>query len=205
MTKDYETFIEIDNKWLSLDLFREYFMCDVNRCKGACCEAGEEGAPLTDMEALWLEEEQEKIQKFLESDGRQTIELLGPWVRDKEDRPCTPLRTSGGACAYAIQEKENVWRCALQKAWEAGVTKSRKPLSCHLYPARITQEGRVEVIRYHSWNICASACKLGQALRVPLFRFLKDSWVRAYGWEFYQKLETAYASYLSTPKNEEYP
>ncbi|MCS6981113.1 MAG: DUF3109 family protein [Flavobacteriales bacterium] len=199
MTEEYETFIEIDNKWLSLDLFRIGFICDINRCKGACCEAGEQGAPLSDTEAQWLEEELEKILNFLEPDGQKAIELQGPWVRDEVGRPCTPLRSDGGACVYAIRGKENVWRCALEKAWEAGLTKSRKPLSCHLYPARITQEHRVEVIGYHSWHICAPACALGQALRIPLFRFLKDGWVRAYGWEFYQKLETAYTYYFTSP------
>ena len=38
--------IQIDDKLISEDIFSEEFVCNLSRCKGACCVAGDVGAPL---------------------------------------------------------------------------------------------------------------------------------------------------------------
>ena len=42
--------VEIDDKIVSTDLFSEKFVCDLSKCKGACCVKGNGGAPLTEKE-----------------------------------------------------------------------------------------------------------------------------------------------------------
>ncbi len=39
--------IQLDDKIISLDIFKTYFLCDLNSCKGACCVEGDAGAPIT--------------------------------------------------------------------------------------------------------------------------------------------------------------
>ena len=43
--------IEHRGTLISEDLFEKRFVCDLNACKGACCVAGDSGAPWTQEEA----------------------------------------------------------------------------------------------------------------------------------------------------------
>ena len=38
--------IQIDDVVISLDVFREKFLCDLGACKGECCIEGDAGAPV---------------------------------------------------------------------------------------------------------------------------------------------------------------
>jgi len=44
-------------------------------------------------------------------------------------------------------------------------------------------------VNYDRWDICKAACKNGKALKVPVYRFLRDAIIRAYGTEFYEVLD----------------
>ena len=43
--------IEIGRTIISLDVFEKHFLCDLLKCKGACCVEGDSGAPVTEDEA----------------------------------------------------------------------------------------------------------------------------------------------------------
>ena len=47
--------IEIGRTILSRDIFEKHFLCDILKCKGACCIEGDSGAPLTEEEANIIE------------------------------------------------------------------------------------------------------------------------------------------------------
>ena len=49
--------IEIEDKIVSDDILLEKFLCDLKRCKGACCVEGDAGAPLEEQEVEILERE----------------------------------------------------------------------------------------------------------------------------------------------------
>ena len=57
--------VEIDDKIVSGDLFTDYFVCDLSKCKGACCVEGVAGAPLQKNEAELLAQNFDKISKCL--------------------------------------------------------------------------------------------------------------------------------------------
>ncbi|MCK5730315.1 MAG: DUF3109 family protein, partial [Draconibacterium sp.] len=40
--------IEIGRTIISRDVFEKHFVCNILKCKGACCIEGDSGAPLTD-------------------------------------------------------------------------------------------------------------------------------------------------------------
>jgi hypothetical protein len=47
-------------------------------------------------------------------------------------------------------------------------------------------------LNLHEWHICLDAFAKGKKEGVPVFRFLKDPLIHAFGNEFYLKLEEAY-------------
>jgi len=102
----------------------------------------------------------------------------------------TPL-IKGKECAYTYF-KEKIAFCGIEKAWEESKIPFRKPLSCHLYPIRVSQIGEMTALNYHRWPVCDPARKLGRKKGLPVFRFLKDALIRAYGTDFYHELETVY-------------
>ena len=47
--------ISIDNTLVSDEIISEEFVCNISKCKGECCVAGEAGAPLEKDEVTFLE------------------------------------------------------------------------------------------------------------------------------------------------------
>jgi len=176
------------NTLVSEDIFEKDFVCNLEKCKGACCVEGEYGAPITEEEIKIIKKDFKKISPFLSEKGRKEIEKKGIWEKDKEDDIVTTcLKT--GECNFSVYDEKGILGCGIEKAWKAGKTKFRKPVSCHLYPIRITQLANYEAINYHRWDICKPACTLGKKLDVPVYKFLKEALIRKYGEDWYNELD----------------
>jgi hypothetical protein len=178
--------IQIDNKLVSLDLFEKKFVCNLDACKGACCVHGDAGAPLKDEERAILDSEYNNFKEVLSQQGRNAIEKDGKWVTDGNDW-VTPLN-KGKECAYTVFQN-GIAKCGIELAWQNGLTKFQKPVSCHLYPIRISKIGDHVALNYHSWSICQPALDLGEKAGIPVYKFLKDPIIRAFGRDFYTELE----------------
>lgn len=179
--------IEIGNTIVSQDILSEEFVCNLSKCKGACCVEGDAGAPVSEEEARQLEEIFPHIKSFLRPEGVKAIEEQGTSIKDWDGEQVTPL-VKGKECAYVIFDSNGITKCGIEKAWEQGATDFRKPISCHLYPVRITPYRNFDAVNYHRWDICSPACSLGRELKVPVYKFLKDSLVRKYGEAWYNEL-----------------
>lgn len=179
--------IEINNILVSLDLFEKKFVCDLVVCKGACCVHGDAGAPLKDEERKILETEYGNFMSELSEAGRQAIEKEGKWVADGEGDWVTPLN-KGKECAYTVFEN-GIANCGIEIAWSKGMTKFRKPVSCHLYPIRVSKLGENIALNYHVWNVCHPALILGKKTGIPIYKFLKEPIIRTFGEAFYKELE----------------
>lgn len=179
--------ITVDNAILTDDIADKLFVCHIEKCKGACCEIGDLGAPLEKDELPILDEIYETVKPYLSKEGIAAIEKQGMYVLDYEAEYSTPM-IKGAACAYAIREKNGTWACGIEKAYLDGKITFKKPISCHLYPIRITKYDEFEALNYHRWDICSPACSLGEHLGVPLYRFLKDALIRKYGADWYDRL-----------------
>ena len=182
--------IQIDDKLISEDLFSEEFVCNLAKCKGICCVEGDAGAPLNEDETHILDEIYPKIKPYLRPEGIQAIEEQGTYTLDFEGDLVTPL-VNNAECAYVIFDEKGYTKCAIEKAYEDGVIDWQKPISCHLYPIRITEYSNFSAINYHEWDICSDACTLGKELGVKVYQFLKKPLIRKYGEEFYQTLSEA--------------
>jgi hypothetical protein len=179
--------ITIDNAILSDDIAEKMFVCHLEKCKGACCEIGDLGAPLTQEELPILEEIYETVKPYLSQEGINAIDKQGKYVLDSDGEYSTPM-IKGAACVYATKEKNGTWACGIEKAYLDEKIAFKKPISCHLYPIRITKYDEFEALNYHRWDICAPACSFGEKLGVPLYRFLKEALIRKYGEDWYNRL-----------------
>lgn len=177
---------EIDKKVISLDVIKEKFTCDVQKCKGYCCVQGESGAPLDNDEVLILEEIFSDYKDFLRPEGIKAIQEQGFYVTDTDGDKVTPL-ISNLECAYAVFD-DGIARCGIEKAFMAGVIQFRKPISCHLYPIRITKLGNFEAVNYNRWHLCDYARTYGNELNVPVYKFVEEAINRKYGAEFFTSL-----------------
>ncbi len=184
--------IIVQNSYLSDDIAEKMFVCDLERCKGACCTEGDSGAPLDEAELPVLEEVFEAVKPYLTPAGRQAIEEQGKYVIDEDGEFATPT-VGNRECAYATYDAKGVLKCAIEQAYLAGKISYRKPISCHLYPIRVTKYDQFEALNYHRWQICDAACVLGGSLQVPLYKFLREPLVRKYGQAWYDELLAAIA------------
>ncbi|AYB32301.1 DUF3109 family protein [Chryseolinea soli] len=173
---------------VSDDIRDKEFVCNLEKCKGACCVEGDFGAPLSKEEIPILDEIYPKIKKYLSPEGIKEIEKHGTHVVDDEGELCTPV-IAGRECVYAIYDKKGILKCGIEEAYNDGVVDWKKPISCHLYPIRVTQKKNFEALNYHKWHICSPACALGKELQVPVYKFLKGPLVRKYGEAWYKELE----------------
>lgn len=179
--------INLDNKVLSDDIKDVFFACDLEKCKGACCVEGDAGAPLEDEEISLLEDHIEDIKPFMTPEGIETVEKQGVFDYDAEGNFVTPL-VNDGACAFVYYEN-GIVRCAVEKAFREKKIPFPKPLSCHLYPIRLTTlKNGTEAVNYHKWSICRKALDLGKAMGLPLYRFLEEPLIRKYGRGWYNRL-----------------
>ena len=183
----------IKGKLVSDEIFKEKFVCDLRACKGACCVEGDYGAPLEKEELEILENIQSVLQPFLTEKGKASIEKNGAYIEVSEmDSITTPL-VDNKECAYMTRDQLGIARCGIEQAYREGVIDFQKPISCHLYPIRVTknEEANFEALNYDRWDICSAACSLGDKLKVPVYKFLETPLVRKYGASFFKALEDA--------------
>lgn len=179
--------IQVDEILLSEDLFDQFFVCDLVACKGACCVEGDAGAPLELDELEKIESDLDAILEFLTEKGRKTIREKGIFEMDQDGEYVTTLN-DGKECAFTTFDDRGVAKCGIEEAYRAGKTDFRKPISCHLYPVRISQLKHYEALNYHRWQICEPACNCGSKLKVKVYQFLKEPLIRKYGDAWYEQL-----------------
>lgn len=184
--------IQIDKVLVSDDLLEKEFVCNLQQCKGACCVEGEAGAPLEESELLELEKHFEAIRPYLNKKGLAEIEKQGQYVKGWDGDWETPI-IDGKECVYTIFDKNGHASCGIEKAYLDGKIPWKKPISCHLYPVRVQQYSEFAAVNYHQWQICNSACSLGEQLKVPVYKFVQEALVRKFGQQWYNDLEKAAA------------
>ena len=178
--------LRIDDTIFSFDILEKRFICNLPQCHGNCCRYGDSGAPLSAAEVHILEEIYEKVKPYLREEGIDEIELSGKSIKDFENDNVTPL-INNAECAYALMEN-NIFRCGIEKAYMDGKIKFRKPLSCHLFPARIKYYSDFKAVNYQELEICRSAREKGIKEGVYVYEFLKEPLERAFGEEMYREL-----------------
>lgn len=188
--------IAIDRTLISEDLLDKKFVCDLNACKGACCVAGDSGAPLDKEELKILDSIIENVKPYMVRKGIKAIEKHGTYVVDGDGDYTTTLVSPGAECAFVFFDENKIAKCAIEQAYYDGKIGWKKPISCHLYPVRITKHKEYDAVNYDKWSVCKPACSCGEKLDVPVYKFLKEPLIRKYGKDWYKELEKSAKIFL---------
>lgn len=187
--------IQIDDTLVSLDVIEKFFLCDLSHCKGECCVEGDSGAPLEPGEVEELEKVLPVVWNDLSEKAKAVIDRQGVSYVDEEGDRVTSI-VDGKDCVFTCYDSDGTCKCAVEKAFREGKTSFYKPVSCHLYPVRITEYPDFKAVNYHKWDVCKAAALLGEKERVRVYQFLKESLVRKFGEQWYAALEECATEWL---------
>ena len=187
--------LQIQNALVSLDVIEKFFVCNLDKCLGECCMEGDAGAPITEQEYAQLKEILPEVYADLLPAARQRIDEAGVAYVDEEGDLVTQI-VEGRNCVFTCYGEGGMCMCAIEKAYREGRIDFYKPISCHLYPLRLTDYPSFTAVNYHSWKICKAAEVLGRAKGVRVYQFLKEPLIRRFGKEWYDELVLACEAYL---------
>lgn len=148
-----EIMLDIQNVLVSLDLAERFFCCDLDSCHGECCIEGDAGAPISKEEYEHLKSLAPVIWDSLLPQAQAEIDRSGVGYIDEEGDLVTSI-IGGKNCVFTCYGTDGMCQCALEKAYREGKTDFRKPISCYLYPVRITEYAKFTAVNYHRWKIC---------------------------------------------------
>ena len=162
------------------------FACDLKKCKGACCTLESEfGAPLLQDEIDQIENFMDVVKGYLPVKHKDVIDDFGFYEFKHGELMTTSVENK--ACVFVYYEK-GIAKCSIERAFLDGKIKFRKPISCHLFPIRVSKFGG-DVLRFEKFSECSYALENGAKNNIKLVDFCKDSLVRLYGKKWYSTLK----------------
>lgn len=185
--KKSNAMIIIDNVIVTDEFLNARFCCQLARCKGECCVAGDAGAPLDPEEVGIIEENIEEIKLYMRPEGIEAIEQNDVYDYDDEGNMVTQL-VNNEECAFVYFHENGTALCAIEKAYNEGKIDLWKPISCHLYPIRLVEKDGFIYVNYHEWSVCVPAKRHGEKEGIPLYKFLRQPLVRRFGEDWYNRL-----------------
>lgn len=193
--------IQVGDVLLSPDIITEYFCCDLDACRGACCVEGDAGAPVTLDETADLEDALDAVWGYMSAQAQATVDMQGVAYADRDGELVTSI-VRGRDCVFTCYN-DGCCLCAIERAQREGKTHVSKPVSCALYPIREKKLGMgLTGLNYHRWSICESGRRKGEALRLPLYRFLREALIRRFGSKWYSALEDTVAALQNSHRQE---
>lgn len=181
---------QVQQTLISDDIAHALFSCQLNACKGACCVVGDAGAPVEKNEVAILNKAWKLLQDELRPEARATVADKGLVNRDGKG---LELSTVGDAeCVFVTYSTSGIAKCAIQKAFYDGRINWEKPLSCHLFPIRITSIGEMDYLNFeYVPSICSPAVTYAKENTVYLAEFLDGPLIRKYGQDWYDEFLAA--------------
>ncbi|MCI6201710.1 MAG: DUF3109 family protein [Paraprevotella sp.] len=180
--------LQVGDVLLSPDIITEYFCCDYEKCKGACCIEGDAGAPVTLEEISEIENSLDEVWDELSASAQTVIDKQGVAYSDRDGDLVTSI-VGGRDCVFTCYENGSCL-CALEKAFIQGKTTFCKPISCSLYPIREKQFSNGMIgLNYHRWEVCKDAVIKGKNNNIRVYEFLKEPLTRRFGSQWYEKLQ----------------
>lgn len=177
--------LAVNNDLVRREIMEIPFSCDLNKCKGACCTLESElGAPVLKAEIDEIEKILPVVKKYLTQSQIEEIEQNEFY--ELKDNELLLRSVSNRECVFAFYEN-SIAKCAIERAYFDGKINFRKPISCHLFPIRISDFGG-DILRYEKFSECAPALEKGKEENITIAEFCKDSLIRLYGEEWYSKL-----------------
>ena len=177
-------FLEIDDIYVNKEIADTNFTCDLSKCKGACCTMESEyGAPVTKEEIEEIDKILPIVMKYLPKEHTAIIEKDGFWLEKQGELMTRSLNNR--ACVFVIWDGD-IAKCGIERAYRDGKTGFIKPISCHLFPIRISKFGG-DVLRFEKYNECQPAIEKGNKTQIKILDFCRESLERLYGKKWFNK------------------
>lgn len=178
--------IAIDDVLVREEVLYTPFACDVRKCKGACCTLDSEfGAPVTEEEIEQIEKILPVVKEYITDEHRNEIEQNGFFEKKHDELLLRSIKNK--ACVFVYYEGD-IAKCSIEKSYFDGKVKFRKPISCHLFPIRVSKFGG-NILRYEKFGECNPALENGKQLNITIAEFCKESLIRQYGEKWYSQLK----------------
>jgi len=185
-------FVIGDNTLVSLDVLEKEFCCDLDTCRGCCCIEGDAGCPITDEELKLIEQLLPELLPHMTPEAKQVVAEQGLSYLDPSGERVLSI-VNGKDCIFARTDHNGWCYCLIERLSHQSSAVSHqtftKPISCHLYPIRLTKVGEYTGVEYNRWDICHCARVLGKKKHIPLYQFLKEPLIRRFGQAWYDELE----------------
>jgi hypothetical protein len=177
-------FIEIDNVYINAEIINTNFTCDLGKCKGACCTMESEyGAPLTQEEIETIEKNLSVVLEYLPKEHIKEIEKNGFWIN--KDNELMTRSLNNRACVFVTYEGD-IAKCGIEQAYRQGKIDFIKPVSCHLFPIRVSNFGG-PVLRFEKYSECAPALEKGIGTQIKIIDFCREALEREFGKDFFKR------------------
>ncbi|MBR1626204.1 MAG: DUF3109 family protein [Bacteroidales bacterium] len=177
----------VGNSIISDDIIHNYFCCNIEQCNGMCCVEGDFGAPITHEEKRIIKKLLPKIIPHLPLKAQQTIKDKNFFTYDDEGNLVTQI-IDGKDCVFAFKSPENYTYCIFQKLYIEKKSDFIKPISCHLYPIRISEYDEMTALNFHQWDVCQSALLRGREKNIRIYENCKEALIRRFGQKWYDEL-----------------
>jgi hypothetical protein len=179
-------FFEYEDTLISRDLIEKKFVCDLEKCKGACCTMESEyGAPLDAEEIDLIDSILTDVLDYLPEQNRDLINREGFW--EKKTEQLMTKTVENRECVFVYYD-ENIARCAIERAYLDSKVEFRKPISCHLFPIRKNDFGG-RVLRFEEYSECDPALIKGIKENVTTLDFCRDSLERLFDKKWFNGLK----------------
>lgn len=181
-------FYEIDNILVNSEVISTNFTCDLGKCKGACCTMESEfGAPITEQEVEKIESILPEVLGYLPEKHSKEIKKKGFWVK-KHDQLMT-RSINNRECVFVYYDGD-IAKCGIEKAYNDGKVDFIKPVSCHLFPIRISEFGG-PVLRYEKYSECQPAVENGKKTKIKILEFCRHALERRFGADWFNRIKEA--------------
>lgn len=178
--------LPVGNVLVRKEIAETHFKCDLLKCKGACCTFESHfGAPVTWDEIDQIEAILPRVLEYIPGEHRKVIEEQGFYEVKKNESLLKSYQNK--ACVFVYYENE-VAKCALEKGFLDGRTEFKKPISCHLFPIRVSDFGG-DVLRFEHLDECKPAIELGTKDNTTVAEFCEEPLNRKYGKEWYSQFK----------------
>jgi hypothetical protein len=128
--------LPVENILVRREIAEIPFKCDLMKCKGACCTfESHYGAPIRWEEVNIINDIVPKVLNYLPPDHKREIEDKG-FYEVKKDEPL--IRSIDNRACVFVYYENGIAKCSIEKAYLEGKIDFRKPISCHLFPIRIS-------------------------------------------------------------------
>jgi len=175
----------VDDVFINADLIKTKFTCDLLKCKGACCTMDSEyGAPIKESEIEEIDKVLTVLKNYLPKKHLKDINKFGFWETKQNQLFVRSINRR--ECVFAFYDND-VAKCGLERAFNDGKSSFRKPISCHLFPIRITDFGG-QVLRYEEYSECKPALEKGNQSKLNILQYCKDSLERVFGRDWVEKV-----------------